>query len=140
MIGFVAADHENQTAIGGADFRSGHGSVDVGHAFGANAFGKFHGGGRRNGAGIGDDHALGERLVDAICAKQYLFDGGGVGNAEPYHFGSLCGRERSWSDASAFHEFTGSAIPNCNFMTGLGQIRSHGLPHNSQTQESNSHL
>jgi len=124
---------KNQAAVGGADFRSGHGSVDVGHTFGAYAFGKFCGGRRRDGAGIGDDHAVGERLVDAIAAKQYLFDSGGVGDAEPDDLGSLRGSGRSGSDARAFHEFAGSAVPHRDFMAGLGQIRGHGLPHNSQT-------
>jgi hypothetical protein len=77
---FVSADHEDQSAISRADFRSGHGSVDIGHAPGSNALGKLYSGGGRNGAGIGDDHALGQRLLDAVGTKQYVLDRGSVGN------------------------------------------------------------
>lgn len=135
----VAADHEDQGAVGGADFRSGHGSVDVGHTFGAHTFGEFYSGGGRDGAGIGDDHALGEGLVDAISAEEDLLDGGGVRDAEPYDFGSLGGCGGSGGHAGAFDEFAGSAIPNRDFVTGLDQVCGHGLTHDSETEEGYAH-
>src|SRR5262249_3724375 len=104
---------------------------DIFHSLARDPLGEMPSGGRRDGAGVGDDHAVCKRWFDTVGAEEHALDRRGIGEAHPDYFDALSsfgGRRRG---ARAFHILTRRTVPYGDFMTGLDEIAGHRVAHDS---------
>src|SRR5258706_14256937 len=108
-------------------------------AFEGDALSKFASCGWRNGAGIHDNHAFGERLFDSVRPEEHAFNSGSVGDSHPGDFGALCRFCRSGGGASAFDFLAGRTIPDGDLVSSFDKITCHLMAPDSPTQKCDSH-
>ena len=137
----VAADHDRQRAVDGADLAAAHRRVEHRHAPGGGLLRQLPGDGRRDRAHVDDDAALPHGLEYAAGAFEHQADVWRVGHhrdddvALRGHLSRRAGARRAGLDHRVHGRLAAAVRDDREPL--LEQVEHHGLPHEPETDEAN---
>src|SRR5262249_11857737 len=128
-----SADHKNELTVLRTNFRASDWRVHKARAFGLNFLREALARAGRDGAGVDDDHAGADCVMDAVLTEEHLLDSVGIRDTEPNNLGVGGCLPGSSGDLHTGNVLAVRTIPASHLMAGLGEIARHWSAHDSQS-------